>query len=144
MATRKFKKALISCLAWVIFLYLLISNWDALKSVWWWNLWETTKISGIGKCLKQNTGDIFFFGLCALFLLLWLAYSYGKIRRGKGEVIPEDQNSIESAEQTAAIGLDEAKFNNNVDIIINPAYRTMSCNIYHRWDEVRGIKKTDA
>lgn len=143
MATKKFAKTLVFSLAWAIFLSLLITNWDALKSVWWRDLFETSKIIRIGEFLKQNAGDIFFFGLCALFLLLWLGYSYGKNHRGKGEVIPEGRNSIESAEQTAAVGVDEAKLNNNVDIIINPAYRSMSCNIYHRWDEDRGPKKTD-
>ena len=144
MEKRKIAKTLICSFVWVIFLSLLISNWDALKSVLWRDFFETSKFRVIDDFLTQNSGDIFFFGLCALFLLLWLAYSYGKNHLGNGEVIPEDQNSIESAEQTAAVGVAEAKLHNNVDIIINPAYRSMTCNIYHRWDKDRGPKKADA
>ncbi|HOI17761.1 MAG TPA: hypothetical protein PK036_15605, partial [Geobacteraceae bacterium] len=95
MAKRKLAKTLVFSLTWAIFLSLLTTNWDALKQARWRYLFETSKDSGIGEFLKQNAGDIFFFGLCALFMLIWLAYSYGKFRRGKGEVIPKDQNSIE-------------------------------------------------
>jgi len=134
MATRKFEKALISCLSWAIFLYLLIRNWDALKSVWWWNLWETTKISGIGEFLKQNTGDVFFFGLCTSIIIPLLWRFFGRTGNKVSEhqcfkssdIAKEIEYNIEGQPTLGHLTKEL-----NMDVTLDPALSSMPCNIYH-------------
>ncbi|MRR06720.1 MAG: hypothetical protein EG828_07220 [Deltaproteobacteria bacterium] len=140
MARKKFVKAVSLFVAWAIFLSLVITDWNDLSSVQWQGVRDTVNAIGLTEFLWENADDIFFFGLCALFMLLWLANSLRKVPRGN---IPENLNATELMKQTGVNGGDEVELGNNVDIIINPAYRSMSCNIHHRWHEDRISKKTE-
>lgn len=140
MAQKKFVKITSLIVVWAIFLSFLITNWSGLSSARWQDLGDTVNAGGITEFLGKNADDIFFFGLCAMFLLLWLVNSQRKARRGN---IPENQKSTELTKQSEVDVEDEFKQGNNVDIIINPAFLSMSCNIHHRWHEDRIPKKTE-
>lgn len=71
MANRNFVKIIVLSLVWAIFLSLLITNWDALKSVRWQDLGETFKISGIGDLIKWNAGYFLLLSLFVLFTFLF-------------------------------------------------------------------------
>ncbi len=118
MATRKFKKALISCLAWAIFLYLLISNWDALKSVQWSDFRETIKISGISAFLIRNAGYIFLFGLIILFPIVCFRHNR------KAQTRKPQTNNEEWQEHD--------EFQQAVNRDCDPSYSSLGGNIHHR------------
>ncbi|MDD2336080.1 MAG: hypothetical protein PHD01_05855 [Geobacteraceae bacterium] len=140
MTKRNFLKIIVFSLVWATFLSLLITNWKGLTSARWQDLGDTVKAIGITEFVKNNADDVFFFGLCALFLLLWSANSLRKANRRN---LPENLNTTGLTYQTEVDGEEEVKLGNNVDIIINPAYRSMSCNIHHRWHGDRISKKTE-
>jgi hypothetical protein len=74
MARRKLAKTLVFSLLWAIFLSLLITNWDALKSVRWQDLGETLKISSIVDIIKWNVGYFLMFSLTILFMALYVRH----------------------------------------------------------------------
>jgi hypothetical protein len=144
MATRKFAKTLVFSLASAIFLSLLITNWDALKSVRWRDLFETSKNSGIGEFLKQNAGDIFFFGLCVsfIFLLLWnyIDVNVRTLRRRVGmPSIINGEDALEITDQSGGRLVNEL----DIDISIDPGLSSMPSNVYHRWHADHQPKKDE-
>jgi hypothetical protein len=149
MARRKFAKTLVFSLAWAIFLSFLITNWDALKSVQWRDLWETVKLSGISEFLKQNVGDIFFFGLCASFMILLLSVFTGKkgwhgIKESKRDtgisslITGEDDREITDPAGRIIVRGPE------IDISIDPGLTSMPSNVYHRWYADHQPKRDDS
>lgn len=118
MAKSKIAKTLLFSLTWAIFLSLLITNWDALKSVRWRDLWETIKISGIGELLLRDAGYIFFFSLIILFLMVCLRHT----RKAQiGEAQPYEKEWP---------GHDE--FQQAVDRDCDPTYSSLGGNIHHK------------
>ncbi|MHC1698878.1 MAG: hypothetical protein AB9919_12625 [Geobacteraceae bacterium] len=118
MARRKLAKTLVFSLLWAIFLSLLITNWDALKSMQWRDNWASIKISGIGELLHRSDGYIFIFSLIILFLLVCLRHNR-KAQIGRTQPNGEDWQELD-------------EFMQAVERDCDPSYSPLGGNIHHK------------
>lgn len=144
MAKRKLAMTLVFNLASATFLSLLITNWAALKSSQWRDLWEIIKISGISKFLKQNADDVFFFGLCVsfIFLLLWNYIDVNGQTPRRRVGMPSIINGEDALDITVQSGGRIVK-DLDIDISIDPGLTSMPTNVYHRWHADHQPKKDE-
>jgi len=149
MAKRNSVKIIVFILGWVIFLILLITNWNGLSSAWWQDITDAVKSTGITQFLKQNTDDLFFFGLCASFMILVLSIFSGK----KGWYRKRDsKRDVDSS--SLITGVDDREITDpagriivrgpEIDISIDPGLTSMSSNVYHRWYADHQPKRDDS
>lgn len=131
MARRKLAKTLVFSLVCAIFISLLITSWDALKSVPLQDLWATIKMTGIGELLHRSDGYIFLFSLIILFLLVCFRHN----RKAQiGRTQPDEDDWQEHDEFMQAIERD-----------CDPAYSSLGGNIHHKsaFDKELEWKKLD-
>lgn len=149
MARRKLAKTLIFSLLWAIFLSHLITNWNALKSAGWQDFTDAVTSTGITQFLKQNSDDLFFFGLCATFMILLLS-----IFSGKKDWLRKRDSKRDVGISSLITGVDEREITDpagriivrgpEIDISIDPGLTSMPSNVYHRWYADHQPKRDDS
>jgi hypothetical protein len=120
MESRKFSKAIVFSLVWTAFLFLLITNWEALKSLQLRDTWETIKFSGIWDSLPRNAGFVFLFCLVILVMAIILRHNRN-VQIGKTQLESEKCQKHEGGniyEEVVKTGYD-------------PAYSLLEGNIHH-------------
>ncbi len=148
MTRKKFVKAVSLVVAWAVFLSLVITNWNDLSSAGWQYLGATVKSIGITEFLKKNADDIFFYVLCASFMILLLSVFTGKKDwlRKRGFKRDEGISSLitggDDREITDPAGRIIVR-GPEIDISIDPGLTSMPSNVYHRWFEDHQPKKDD-
>ena len=125
MARRKLAKTLVFSFLWAIFLSLLITNWDTLKSVRWQDLWETFKVSGIVDLIKWNAG---YFLMFSLYNPIHVALYFRHIR--KRQFVKQSHYDDEEEKKRR-------------DRLHSPAYSSLGGNIHYGSDNYTTDKAFD-
>lgn len=123
MAKRNFIKIIVFSLVWVIFLSLIITNWDILKSVSLQDLWATIKYSGMIDIIHWNAGYFLLFSLTILFIALYARH----IRK----------------RQFVSNQYDDEEEKRRRDRLHSPAYSALGGNIHYGSDNYTTDKAFD-
>lgn len=149
MAKSNFVKIIVFSLVWATFLSLLITNWNALKSARWQDFTDAVTSTGITQFLKQNSDDLFFFGLCATCMILLLS-----IFSDKKDWLRKRDSKRDVNFSSLKTGADEREITDpagriivrgpEIDISIDPGLTSMPSNVYHRWYADHQPKRDDS